>query len=376
MIQTHNFGKHFTNMGVANNLESQLQETNQQDRASTIFTVEGSTSQDLMRLTQVRGESSTEYVKELNIDAVIHSPEFDWGVHKEPLSRSHDRNQKKVFSHMSLVRSDNNKELRLVQSDSPTIQNRQFFNYIRPMIEEGGYSLDSVASIDGGRSITAILKDKSAGKIEMLKNDPMEAFVLARMTRSSRPAIHINSMLFRLICANGMMNLVSDKIKVDLAKDTTMNMNSITRMLNKSSELALQVATSMKDLSEVIITPEEADQLFRKAMNLPWNDPTLEFDSDEELQNHIAEMKRNDRVISKVFSAMDEEDVLMPDEAKSSLFHWYQGLTRYVTHYRSKNANTRFREIYWGSGRKIINDGFKVAQDALNMFNSNGIVIN
>ena len=58
-------------------------------------------------------------------------------------------------------------------------------------------------------------------------------------------------------------------------------------------------------------------------MNLPWNDPTLEFDSEEELQNHIAEMKRNDRVISKVFSAMDEEDVLMRNYDLHIVLPWH-----------------------------------------------------
>lgn len=364
-MQTHSFGKHFSSVSVVNDLDSSTPEANQQGRDSTIFTVENSTSESLMKMTQVRGESTIEYLKELNIDDVMNSSEFNWNTHKEPLSRSFQGSPKKVYSHMSLVRSDNNKELKMVQSDAPVIQNHQFFNYIRPMIDSGNYKLDSVASIDGGRSITAILKDVNLGQMEFLKNDPMEAFVLARMTRSSRPAIHIGSMLYRLICTNGMMSLVHDKVKVDLSKRTGLSMNHIIKMMNKSSELTAKVAGSMERMSKVSVSPEEADELFRRAMNLPWNDPTLEFDSEEELAEHVREMEKNDRVISKVFAAMEEEIYTLPNDVRGSLYHWYQALTRYVTHYRSKNANTRFREIHWGSGRKIIDEGFRVAVEVL-----------
>jgi hypothetical protein len=350
-----------------------------QDNSTVLYSTDVDMEDMLLEAERTNGSSGEvseiHRTNSIDIDELMHSPQFDWKVVKEPLSRFHKTNHRNVFTHQSITRSDNGRDLGIVRAGSYLLHNAGFFEFIRPLAESEHFTLSTVALIDGGRTIAAVLKNNHIGRLEAFKDDPMEGVIIARATRSSVPLVHIGSLLWRLVCKNGMVALDYDRHKIDPKSNIAIEGRRITNMLERSGAKAKEAMSRFQDMANYRMSAYESDQYRRRSLGLVWDDPELLLDTPEDHEHHRLEMQKNARVLGKVESSHEIQAEMLPPELRETLYHEYQSITGYVTHHRSLNSKTKFKELHWGTGRKIIDRGFKVATELMDAQPLNQVAI-
>ena len=338
-----------------------------QDHSSVAWNREGSNAMDLLPFlgSGLSGNDGVFSSKAITVDGLCSNREFNWNVIKEPISRAHAGMNRKIFTHSSIVRADTGKQIGLVNSNAKILQNKHLFEFVRPFVDSGSFEIDAVRSVDGGRSVVVVMSNSNLGRFEAFSGDPIEAFTFARLTRGSTAQINIGSMAYRLVCSNGMMGWGITKHKIDTSKPIGLTGKSIAHIMEQNAKQAAEACKKMKEMAKISMTTAQNDEYFRRACNLAWNDPELEFDCKEDSDKHQEEMEKTKKTVSKIFESTEFMKDTMSEDRHGTLECSWQGLTHYVSNKRSKSPDTAFRENHWGSGKRIRDRGYKLALEEI-----------
>ena len=343
-----------------------------QDRHSVLLHREDASSMNVLTAlgAGMAGNEGIFSMKKITIDDLQNNPEFNWRVEKEPMSRHNLGRNRKIFTHSAITRTDTRKQIGLIRSSARVLQNNHLFEFVRPFVDSGSFEIDAVRSIDGGRSVVVVMKNTDLGVIEAFKGDPMEAFTMARLTRGSNPQINVGSLVWRLVCSNGMMGLGMSKHKIDAGSPIGLTGKNIAGILAGNAKQAKLACEKMVEMSKVPMSLAQNDEYFRRACNLAWNDPDLAFDCKEDFDEHQSKIEKSQMTINKIHDSTELMRETMSENRQNSLEQSWQGLTHYVSNKRSKSPDVAFRENNWGSGKRIRDRGFKMALDLI----ENGVI--
>lgn len=307
-------------------------------------------------------------INNLSLNDLRNSPHFNWTVSKNPCNDSYNGRNRRIKNMSSIVRDDTQRQLGTIKGATTLLQNKDLFDLVEPVLDSGAYSLEKAISNDGGRSVQLLMRSNNLGEFDLLPNDPAVAYLLAKVTRSGRPSIKVAHMIERLICANGMMGFSTDSITFDQKSGISQAVRGIFNNILKAERELPALLDAYREMSTFDMSnPDLREQFFRRATNLPWNDPTLEFFTEEEEVKHQKLVKSKQRTVNKIETCWEREMELAPVGTETSLTTAYQAVTRYVRHERSRNANAKQKAIYFGAGQRINNKAFSVAKDI--MFN-------
>ena len=162
-----------------------------------------------------------------------------------------------------------------------------------------------------------------------------------------------------------MMGWGITKHKIDTSKPIGLTGKSIAHIMEQNAKQAAEACKKMKEMAKISMTTAQNDEYFRRACNLAWNDPELEFDCKEDSDKHQEEMEKTKKTVSKIFESTEFMKDTMSEDRHGTLECSWQGLTHYVSNKRSKSPDTAFRENQWGSGKRIRDRGYKLALEEI-----------
>ena len=310
--------------------------------------------------------SHEETVNGLSIQDLRNSSHFNWTVSKAPVNDSYEGRQRRVKGIHTVVRNDTKRQLGTIRGASSLLQNKDLFDLVEPIIDSGQYSLEKAQSNDGGRSVQLLLRSNTLGQFDLLPNDPAQAYLAAKVTRSGKPKISITHLIERLICSNGMMGFNAENVVIDQTRGADLILKQLQRNILNAEKYLPQLIESYQRMSEFDMSnPYDRDEYFRRANGFAWNNPELEFLTSEEELAHDKEMKKHKRTLDKIEQCWEREVELAPAGTENSLATAYQGVTRYVRHERSRNQNAKQKALYFGAGQRINDKAFKVAKEIM-----------
>jgi len=302
----------------------------------------------------------------LTLANLKNSSQFNWNVAKTPIQDTYLGSSRKIKNVSMMVREDTQRQLGLIRGNVKPLQNHHLFDFLQPFEDSGNYEVETAASLDGGRTIVALMRNKSLGDVEITKGDSIGAYLYAKMTRNSKPSITVGEMLMRLVCSNGMIGFSSDTYTIDQNAMSLFNLKNIQDLMDKNLELTAKAAQAMKDMAaKKISSPLVLENYNRRSMGFVWDDPSLFFASEEEEEEHRSEMKKNRRTLNKIENCYEAMRATLDEPYHDTVWHAYQGITAYTTHERSKNPNTRYKSVIDGKGRHINQRAFSLAEELL-----------
>jgi phage/plasmid-like protein (TIGR03299 family) len=311
------------------------------------------------------GDINDENVEEragLTLVDLKNSSQFNWDVAKVPIADQYEGNSRKVKNVSMMVRQDTKRQLGLIRGRVKPLQNHHLFDFLQPFEDSGNFELETAASLDGGRTVIALMRNRSLGDVEITKGDSIGAYLYAKMTRNSKPSIQVGEMLMRLVCSNGMIGFKPDVYTIDQNSMSLLNLNNVQHLIQKNLVLTQRAADKMKEMVAVKITGEQQlDNYWRQSMGFVWDDPSLTFESEEEEDEHRLAMKKNKRTMNKLEQCYESQRETLDEQYQDTVWHAYQGNTAYTTHERSKSPNSRFKSILGGKGQAINHRSFQLA---------------
>jgi phage/plasmid-like protein (TIGR03299 family) len=298
----------------------------------------------------------------LKLADLKNSSKFSWNVAKVPVRDSYMGQARRVKNVSMMVREDTQRQLGLIRGAVKPLQNHHLFDFLQPFEDSGSYELETAASLDGGRTVVALMRNREIGDVEITEGDSIGAYLYAKMTRNSKPSIQVGEMLMRLVCSNGMIGFQPDVHTIDQNGMALLNLNNVQTLITKSMELTMRAAEKMQEMAATQISdPQQLEDYQRQSMGFAWNDPTLFFENDTQEADHRAEMRRNQRTMNKIERCYESQRATLDEPMQDTFWHAYQGMTAYTTHERSKNPNSRFKSIIGGKGQSINHRSFRIA---------------
>ena len=323
---------------------------------------EGSHGQEVSYRIGGVDDDNTEGKAGLKLVDLKNSIKFDWNVAKVPVRDEYEGHSRKVKNISMMVRQDTKRQLGLIRGSVKPLQNHHLFDFLQPFEDSGSFELETAASLDGGRTIVALMRNRAIGDVEITKGDSIGAYLYAKMTRNSKPSIQLGEMLMRLVCSNGMIGFQPDVYTIDQNSMALLNLNNIQHLIQKNLVLTQKAADKMKEMVAVkMSSPRQLDNYWRQSMGFVWDDPSLVFESQEEEDEHRLAMKKNKRTINKLEQCYESQRATLDEEYQDTVWHAYQGNTAYTTHERSKSPNSRFKSIIGGKGQVINHRSFQLA---------------
>ena len=324
---------------------------------------EGSHGGEWEYKTSYRPTSEVIIQKSLDLDEVISSKEFDWRVDKGPIYDRYEGETRLVKSHQSLIRSDSKGRLGRVKSSAIPLQNRDLFEFCRPLIDSGDFDLAEAHCIDGGRTILALMRNKHASDIEIVEGDEVSAYVQAVMSRGSRPKIRLSNVLMRKVCDNGLVSFGEESFNIDMTSGARKLLREASQVIADSAEVIANQTQMMKQMASTPMSEEQYEELVRRSNSFAWNDPAIidHFETDEDRERHAKEMEKNMKTVQRYKEAYLVERERMSPEYQDTFWCGYQGITYRNSHTRSRSHKAAVKAKYLGVGAKISNECFKVA---------------
>lgn len=129
----------------------------------------------------------------------IRLADLDWEVHKHPLRTKVGRDWVDVPDRYATVRSSDAKIFEVVGSTYETYQNREAFEFLEPLTDDGSIRIHAAGQLRGGRQVFLVAEVPDA--LEVL-DDPMDMNLVVRTGHDGTKAVQVMTMPLRGMCMN------------------------------------------------------------------------------------------------------------------------------------------------------------------------------
>jgi len=130
-------------------------------------------------------------------DAIIYAG-LDWDVSRIQLVMEGTDIQVPAFAN---VRSTDRKVLGVVGPSYRPLQNLDAFQWFQPYLDSGDVALETAGSLRDGRHIWILARIKQ-DPIEIVKNDPVAAYILLSNSHNGTASIRAGFSAIRAVCMN------------------------------------------------------------------------------------------------------------------------------------------------------------------------------
>lgn len=280
---------------------------------------------------------------------------LDWTVKKTPMTAG----DIEIPNHVAIIRDSDNKVLGVVGKDYSPLQNVKAFEWFQPFLDSGVAQLEAAGSLFGGRK-TWVLAKVTGLAAEVVKNDPVESFILLSNSHDGTSSVKAGYTGVRCVCANTLAMAHNDKtsklLKVKHKGDVGKTLEKIREIMNVHTQEFQATVEQYRDLAKRPCDVETMKKLvrivFAPANALPEGVVVTPGEEEDEDRRNL------ENKILPLFEAgigMDIEGV------GGTLWGAYNAITEFTTHHRGRNEHTRLNSLWFGDSKRI---NFKALQEA------------
>ena len=137
---------------------------------------------------------------------------LDWQVKEQPIYTQSNSGLSPVTSHKSLVRSTDHQVLGIVSQQYKPLQNQDAFSWFDFLLHDNDVALESAGSLKDGKRVW-ILAKIAQSPTDIVKNDPVEPYLLLSNSHDGSSAIWIMFTPIRVVCQNTLSYALSGRNK-------------------------------------------------------------------------------------------------------------------------------------------------------------------
>jgi phage/plasmid-like protein (TIGR03299 family) len=138
----------------------------------------------------------------------IEAAHLDWTVELQPIYRGGSEGSVVVPDRYAIVRTDNDKMFDIVSSDYEIVQNVENFDLFEGVIGQGQAVYHTAGALRDGRVVFILAKLPDT--IEVVKNDPIEKFILLSTSHDRTKSLEMAITPIRVVCMNTLRVAMRD----------------------------------------------------------------------------------------------------------------------------------------------------------------------
>jgi len=276
------------------------------------------------------------------IEDAIRFAGLDWNVERVQLVMEDTGTKVSAFAN---VRSTDRKVLGVVGPTYRPLQNMDAFKWFQPFLDSGQVSLETAGSLRGGRHVWVLGRVKS-DPIEIVKNDPVAAYILLSNSHNGTASIRAGFTGIRAVCMNTLAaahdNKSSKLLKVRHTENAVMALDDIRESMDVARREFVATTEGMKLMARKGVSVETLRQ-YVKAVFEPRMTLKDEAEKNEKLERQLA------RVIP-LFENGRGTDV---PGVKGTVWGAYNAVTELLTWERGRSNDTRLENLWLGDAGNI-----------------------
>ena len=247
---------------------------------------------------------------------------------------------KDVTSHKAIVRTDTGSVIGIVGKDWTPIQNAEAFAFFDTIVKEKGMQYIKAKEIDGGRRV---FLQARLSQGEVRRGDIVENRLTLINGFDGSTSFTVRMTPMRLVCLNGLLS--ADKahtisVRIRHTKSASERYEQALMVFAAAQTSFQSFLDSAKTLTQVILDKE----MVRRFLNSCFDDPNNE-------STRIRNQKNQAYILSQKGAG----------NGQGTMWDLYNGVTEYVDHYRTKNAEKAEVSSLFGSGASLKERAFEAA---------------
>ena len=190
-----------------------------------------------------------------NSAEAIRAAHLDWQVEMQPMKTAGGVD---VPEHFATVRTDCNAVLGVVGGRYKIVQNREAFDFLDGLLQDGIMRYESAGALRGGRIVFLLARLPSVDTIA--EGDDSLRYVLFQTSHDGSSAIHAIPTSVRVVCANTLRVAVANDIGFRHTGDVAAKLEEARRYLSQFDAKFTLFRDSARRLAERRYTPEQAKE--------------------------------------------------------------------------------------------------------------------
>ncbi|BAZ47159.1 hypothetical protein NIES4102_42050 (plasmid) [Chondrocystis sp. NIES-4102] len=262
---------------------------------------------------------------------------LNWQVKEQPIYTQSEFGLNPVKTHKSLVRATDYQLLGIVSQKYQPLQNSDAFNWFDFLLHDGDVSLESAGSLKQGKRIWILAKIKQ-DPTDIIKDDPVEPYLLLSNSHDGSTAIWIQFTPIRVVCQNTLSYALN-------RRHSDLNTNRAFRIRHqKNLEGKLNQAKTALDFARqrFAIATEEYQAMAKVSLNQQDLDLYLSLVLNTDTPQAT---RAYPQIIGNFESGRGNKG--------KTLWDAYNGVTEWLDYQRGNSKSQRLESSWFGNSAKI-----------------------
>lgn len=275
---------------------------------------------------------------------------LDWSVSMQPLYLGADQGGAQV-NHRAIVRDTDKRVFGVMGPDYVPLQNKEAFKFFDPFLTNKEASIDTAGALRGGQNIW-VLARLNRDPIEVVKNDPVEKFILLSNSHRGGIAVKVGFTPIRVVCANTLAiaeGAGSKLLRVAHSNQMITNLEAIQEIMNAANARFEATAEQYKFLASREVSQGDLKKYVHQVFIR------------KEVKTERAKLRAQEMedTIKRLFETGLGNDT---KQARGTYWALYNAATQYLTHEQKKTAESRLDNLWFKrNGIKTNSDALAVA---------------
>ena len=278
---------------------------------------------------------------------------LNWNVELLP-TFCHIGNTAVETGNFAIVRDKDNSIFGVVGDRYVPFQNKEAFNWCKPLVDSDLFTMETAGSLKGGRVCWALLKQ---GVAEVVKGDTLKSYLLMTWSHDGSKSVQVTPTTIRVVCNNTLQMALKGSSEISKVRHTA---SMIPRLeeVRKLHEMNAQAFKAQQDAFNILLdkhieTPEEyIDRVMREVFGMSDNmkdgrGKTIAVNTKETLLDYAVNG-----------SGIREQGI------GNTLYGAFNGVSEAIEHTLGGNrVKDRGHNVLFGNGKVNIQKAFDIAMD-------------
>lgn len=275
-----------------------------------------------------------------NTDSAFQASGLDWTVRKELLKYQYNGEliDSKAFG---VIRETDGQFLGVCKDRYQIFQNKEAFEWCRPLVESGLYKWEAAGSLKQGQTCWALL---NSGGREIIKGDTLKSYLLFTWSHDGSKSVCIQPTSIRVVCNNTLTAALRENTKRDKVRHTLSmqpKLEDVRRYYEEAQEAFEIQDQEFKLMLNTELTQDLKQEYVNGVMNIMYNDTDPSSKRSRSIRSNTETGLL--RLIDGEASSHKELGI------QNTLYGAFQATSEFMEHYASQKGDKDGYSVLFGN---------------------------
>lgn len=272
---------------------------------------------------------------------------LDWSVDLNPITVL----GKEYPDWLALTRNTDKRVYGIVKPGGyEVLQNRDSFEFFDPAISAGLAEYETAGSLKFGERVWVLVRLKGDPG-EIADGDLVNRYLLLSNSHNGKHGIIVKFTPIRVVCNNTLQlahQIETPFVRLVHSKKTQMHLDTLREAINFSNQKFDETFESYRKLAKVKLSDQKALEYFKKVLL-------------NKAQASKEGVKDTSRTLAKVIHLYHNDKTNNLPAIKETAWSAYNAVTLFIDHFRSRSADARVDNAWFGLGNTIKQKAYDTA---------------